>query len=101
MTDVVGVAEGDPVRFLERTRVRRAAARGIDPREIDARVRERGEARAARDFARADAIRHELTARGIEVRDVPGGESTWRFVVATPPASDGGGGDSRGGGGAR
>jgi cysteinyl-tRNA synthetase len=37
--------------------------------EAEALMREREEARAARDFGRADAIREELAARGWEVRD--------------------------------
>jgi cysteinyl-tRNA synthetase len=41
--------------------------------EIDALVRERDDARAARDFARADAIRDELTARGVKLEDTPTG----------------------------
>jgi cysteinyl-tRNA synthetase len=41
--------------------------------EIDALVRERDEARAARDFTRADAIRDDLTVRGIKLEDTPGG----------------------------
>ena len=41
--------------------------------EIDALVRERDQARAARDFARADAIRDDLTVRGIKLEDTPGG----------------------------
>ncbi|HEU5307709.1 MAG TPA: cysteine--tRNA ligase, partial [Acidimicrobiia bacterium] len=41
--------------------------------EIDALVRERDEARAARDFARADAIRDELGGRGIQLEDTPTG----------------------------
>jgi cysteinyl-tRNA synthetase len=44
-----------------------------DDAEIDARVRERDEARARRDFALADAIRDELNARGIKLEDTPGG----------------------------
>ncbi len=48
-------------------------AGGDDDAEIDALVRERDEKRAARDFARADAIRDELTARGIKLEDTPGG----------------------------
>jgi len=40
---------------------------------IDALVRERDEARAARDFARADQIRDELAARGIKLEDGPSG----------------------------
>src|SRR4051794_34944193 len=38
-----------------------------DDAEIDALVRERDDARAARDFARADALRDELAARGIKL----------------------------------
>jgi cysteinyl-tRNA synthetase len=41
--------------------------------EIDALVRERDEARAARDFARADALRDDLTARGIKLEDTASG----------------------------
>jgi len=42
-----------------------------DDGEIDALVRERDAARAARDFARADALRDDLTARGIKLEDTP------------------------------
>jgi cysteinyl-tRNA synthetase len=49
------------------------AADGGDDAEIDALVRERDDARAARDFARADALRDELTARGIKLEDTPTG----------------------------
>jgi cysteinyl-tRNA synthetase len=41
--------------------------------EIDALVRERDGARAARDFAHADALRADLAARGIKLEDTPGG----------------------------
>ena len=44
-----------------------------DDDEIDALVRERDDARAARDFARADALRDDLTARGIKLEDTPTG----------------------------
>ncbi|HKD99620.1 MAG TPA: cysteine--tRNA ligase [Planctomycetota bacterium] len=46
-------------------------------REIDALVAERQAARARKDFARADAIRGELTKKGIVVEDVAGG-ARWR-----------------------
>jgi cysteinyl-tRNA synthetase len=41
--------------------------------EIDALVAERTAARKARDFARADAIRKELSERGIQIEDTPHG----------------------------
>jgi cysteinyl-tRNA synthetase len=41
--------------------------------EAEAKLREREQARAARDFERADALREELAAMGWEVRDEPDG----------------------------
>jgi cysteinyl-tRNA synthetase len=53
-----------------------ADAGAADP-EIDALVRARDDARAARDFARADEIRDQLTALGIKLEDTPAG-TIWR-----------------------
>ena len=41
----------------------------ITEAEIEAALAERKEARAARDFARSDALRDELAAKGVEVMD--------------------------------
>ena len=45
--------------------------------EIDALVAERTQAKKNKDFARADQIRDELTARGITIVDTPTGP-TWK-----------------------
>ena len=44
---------------------------------VEARLDARRAARARRDFAAADAIRGELDARGVEIKDTPQG-TTWR-----------------------
>ncbi len=50
---------------------------GGDDRVIDAAIAERLQARRARDFARADAIRRELAGQGVVLEDGPAG-TTWR-----------------------
>jgi cysteinyl-tRNA synthetase len=72
---------------LARTAAVLAAALGLSLRgdestPVDdasaALVRQRDEARAAKDFARADALRDELTALGWTVEDTPGGTAIRR-----------------------
>jgi len=41
-------------------------------------LEERTDARSSRDFARADELRQALLEEGVEVTDLPGGQSTWR-----------------------
>jgi len=56
------------------------AAAGLaddDVAEIEKLIAERNAARAAKDFARADAIRDDLAGRGIELEDTADG-TTWR-----------------------
>ena len=44
---------------------------------VNAKLAERASARAAKDYARGDAIRDELKALGVEVLDILGG-TDWR-----------------------
>ena len=46
---------------------------------VEQQIRDRYEAKKAKDFAKADAIRDALKAQGIEITDVPGG-AKWRKV---------------------
>jgi len=62
-----------PTRYLGRD-VRAA----LDAEQIEALILERTQAKASRDFARADAIRAELRQAGVELEDRPGGQTHWR-----------------------
>jgi cysteinyl-tRNA synthetase len=78
----LGLMQASAQEFFARTRARRLRVRGLDESAIAAKVALRKLARAGRDFARADAIRAELTEIGIELQDVPGsGETTWRVTI--------------------
>ena len=46
-----------------------SAAQSLGDAAIDALVAERTEAKKARNFARADAIRNELAAKGVVIED--------------------------------
>jgi cysteinyl-tRNA synthetase len=78
----MGLMQTPAPEFHERTQARRLKLRGLDAAAIEAKVDERVAARAAKDFARADAIRVELSEMGIEVQDVPGtGKTAWKVLV--------------------
>ena len=48
-------------------------ARAIDVNLVATKIAERTAARAAKDYARGDAIRTELAAMGVALHDGPGG----------------------------
>jgi len=78
----VGLMQASASEFFARTRARRLKLRGLDEHAIAAKVKERVDARTAKDFARADALRADLAAMGVELQDVAAtGETTWRVLI--------------------
>ncbi len=66
---VLGLLQDDPTHFLQ-------AGVSLDEDSIQTRIAARAQAKQAKDFALADAIRRELSDQGIVLKDGPGG-TTW------------------------
>ncbi len=73
----LGLLQDGPGAFEARTQTKRLANRQLDAATLSAKVDERKAARDAKDFARADAVRAELEAMGVDLFDGPNG-TTWR-----------------------
>lgn len=72
---IIGLLQADPETFLKSATG--AAADGLADAEIEDLIEQRLQARAARDWAKADAIRDRLVEAGIEIEDGPDG-TRWR-----------------------
>jgi cysteinyl-tRNA synthetase len=73
---VLGILMEDPDVYFEKDRLREADKRGIDLGEIEASIEERLQARAEKNWKRADEIRDGLAAKGVVLKDSKAG-TTW------------------------
>ena len=71
LAGILGLLQQDPEKFLQ------AGSDDDEVAKIEALIKQRNEARAAKDWAAADLARNELTAMGIVLEDGPNG-TTWR-----------------------
>ena len=78
-TSVLGLCGESPAAYLARRYARVAAERGLDEKHVEALVLARTAARAGKDFARADALRQELAALGVELKDSAAG-TAWKPI---------------------
>lgn len=76
----VGLLQASPAAYAARTRELRLRIRGLDAVAVEAKVQARAEAKGAKDWTTADAIRAELTNLGVELTDAPDGTSRWRVL---------------------
>ena len=74
--NVLGIIEKDPDEYLE-SKKSSEKLEGITPKEIESLIEERKEARADKNWARADEIRDLLDSKGIVLEDKPEG-TIWK-----------------------
>ena len=70
----IGLLQNEPTKFLQS-----GADNALDSAQIALRIAERNEAKKVKNFALADAIRNDLLAQGIVLKDSPAG-TTWEAV---------------------
>ena len=75
LAGVIGLLERSPQQFLQ---AGSPDAGGLDEAAIVDAIARRKAAKAARNFAEADAIRADLTAAGVVLEDKPDGTTNWR-----------------------
>lgn len=73
--DLIGLLQVDPNEWLMTSPVNLQ----VDEAKIDALLIERQDARASKNFARADEIRDELKKMNIEIEDTPEG-AKWSYI---------------------
>jgi cysteinyl-tRNA synthetase len=79
MGRILGIMAESPGQYRARRRDMAMADTAVDPKTIEALIRERETARTRRDFAAADAIRDQLKAMNVVLEDRPGGTG-WKFI---------------------
>ena len=77
LANIMGLLTEDPIEHTESLQESRMKELGLDPATIESLILQRNEARQNKDWARGDAIRDELLAKGVELKDGPDG-TTWK-----------------------
>lgn len=78
VADAIGLVVSTPEAFQEEVKRKRTKAMNIDPEDIEHLITQRSEARAAKNWDKADEIRAQLESMHIAVMDTPDGVE-WRF----------------------
>lgn len=70
---LLGILRSHPTEYLK-------SRRKVTPAEVEALIKARNQARLHKDYAASDQIRNQLLALGVEVMDLPGGKTEWRYL---------------------
>jgi cysteinyl-tRNA synthetase len=78
--NILGLFGSDADGFLKALRTRQLVRKRIDANLVEDLLEKRNTARQNKDFAASDALRDELSALGVEVRDSPEGQ-VWDIAL--------------------
>ncbi|MEW5734597.1 MAG: cysteine--tRNA ligase [Thermodesulfobacteriota bacterium] len=78
MGGILGLFNGKADDYFTAMKGLAAGSTGVDPARVEALIAERSKARKEKNFARADAIRKELSDMGVTIQDSPSG-TTWKL----------------------
>ncbi len=76
--NILSIFEEEPQEFLSDLKNKYLARLDLSQEEIEARIKDRAEAKANKDYERADEIRNELDAKGIVLLDSKDG-TAWNI----------------------
>jgi cysteinyl-tRNA synthetase len=80
LASIMGLLLEDPVEHVKAMQDKLLEKLDIDAKAIESLIQERNVARQNKDWTRGDAIRDELLAKGVELKDGPEG-TTWRVKL--------------------
>ncbi len=80
LANIIGLLVEDPVCYGKRKQEKFLTANNINPADIDEMITKRNEARKAKDWQEADALRDRLQDMGIELLDSPE-DTTWKVKI--------------------
>jgi cysteinyl-tRNA synthetase len=81
LANIMGLLRLAPDTFTQNVQDRHLAAVSMTIEEVDQLIKERLEARADKNWARADEIRKQLLEKRIELKDSPDGSTTWKVTM--------------------
>jgi len=80
MANTLGLLSEDPVRYMQKEQDKILKTLSVTTEEIEKGIAERTAAREAKNWGRADEIRDQLLAQGIDLKDGPTGTS-WQVKL--------------------
>ena len=75
---ILGILNQHPSDYFDEQRTRRLSKTAIDPEMIEKMIRDRSEARKAREWKKADEIRDRLEGMNVQLEDRPDG-TIWKI----------------------